>query len=299
MKPSWTSVLLASAFAAIAALAVSSCANQTGRTINLADLPNCHVTTSDLAAEHFEESKVEPRWDYVRSKVITERIRILRTQPDHGLIVLSSSIDDILPGDLIIEAYRIFVDTFSKYFDVLELNVTRRATLTILRDGTKRTIAIPNDPCRYYSSGRIERAFYNELYAGRSVNLLVLPAHVTVDGTGSDFALESVFQRRLGSDPRMAIALYGIVGFDNFRIIENRNLDSVLKELELKQLGVLEASSAIRIGRIVGANFLAETTHQFTGNGRTITQLTTIKKVYDLERGIVVGVDTVTLSPKK
>jgi hypothetical protein len=274
---------------------VQSCTGHPGRELRLSELAECVVTTSDRIADHKEGSNSAPVWAYARSTLITQKIRILRTEQAGGLVVLSSAVDKIHPGDRITHLYGIATNSFAKYFDLLELNVNRDAKFTVRRRDSIVTVSVFNQPCKFYSNGLIERAVYNELYSGRDVNLLVLPANVEASGSVRAKQLEPSFRKVFGDDPRMAISLYGVQGFENFRLIESRNIDVVLKELELKQLGLVDDKTAIRIGKITGANFLAETSFRIVIQNERLEKTEVIKKLYSLEHGTVLGVDTVTI----
>lgn len=274
-------------------IAAAACTGFREAAMDVRTMPVCRMTTYDPSSDTQADKQKRPVLAYIRSSLITERIRISNFERGNGLRVWSTSVGDLEKNDLIESVYGKRISGYASFFDFLELNVNRTVDLGIVRNGKNLNIRLFNPPCRYFSSGEVERVFYNELYSGRLVNLLVLEPKVVLFSPDGKQSAESSMKKLLTTDPRMATSLYGIVGFDNFRILQDRHVETVLKELELKQLGLLDEGTAVKVGKMVGANFVAETTVRFFGDSNQLQKMEVIKKVYNLELGTIAGVDSI------
>lgn len=285
--------LVSSVLSGVVAVAVLACVQTQSTEIDLSEIPKCAITISDRIASFDVLPGARVNWRYVRSRLVDQEIK-LSHKLEKRLLVFSSAHSDLKAGDIITHIYGLELKDYAHYFDLMELNINRTIDLTVLRNGKKRKVLLFNHPCKYFSNSRIERALYNELSGGRPVNLLVLKPKVVLFIPESKKHTETSIQRLLATDPGLATALYGIQGFDNFKILEDRKFDILLKELELKQLGLIDERTAIRMGKVTGANFVAETTFRLFGSDKTLDGMEVTKKIYSLEKGIVIGVDTIT-----
>jgi len=102
----------------------------------------------------------------------------------------------------------------------------------------------------------------------------------------------------LEDDPNFAASLYGLRGFDNFRIIEDRHIETLIRERNLLDAGLIAKDSAVELGQLSGANFLAETFYRFFSDPSRSIRMEVTKKIFDLETGTLVGFDLIRTSPQ-
>lgn len=273
----------------------TACVSYQQDKMDISSMPKCRITSYDRSSEISLGNNNSPKFRYIRSRLITEQIAISKYEHGKGLSIFSSTIRGLNKGDIIKSIFDKEIKSYASYFDFLELNVNRTIDFGVIQNGKVIHLQIFDAPCKYFSNWKIEKALFNELYSGKPVNLLVLEPKVIFFFPAAKQSTKSVVKRIANTDPMLATALYGLVGFDNFKILRDRNIDIFLKELELKQLGLIEEGTAVKVGKLTGANYVAETTFRFFGSSKGLEKMEVIKRVFNLELGTVDGVDSIIL----
>jgi len=204
---------------------------------------------------------------------------------------LQSSIEGADPGDVIISINRTPITNYSDLYNMLHTTLDQYINATLLRGKDLISLSIWNKKCKIFGDGGLIKKLGTLLHSNRPVNLHIgTPRQIKL---GNDRSLKEQDLETLSELLQENLINYYskfTTVFPNFRIVQRKSLTPLLSEIELDQKGLISKESSFKIGKMTGANYYMQiiVVTSYLSYGIDIS---TIKKVIDLEKGEIIASD--------